>query len=84
MLNPTHFKLDSQQFAQPLDNRILQIDYEDYQEVESQILPQNIRVIAVEAKDETIIDMELRSVTLNENLRFPFKIPSGFDEIVIK
>jgi outer membrane biogenesis lipoprotein LolB len=84
LLNPTHFKLDSQQFAQPLDNRILQIDYEDYQEVESQILPQNIRVIAVEAKDETIIDMELKSVTLNENLRFPFKIPSGFDEIVIK
>ena len=56
LLNPTHFKLDSQQFAQPLDNRILQIDYEEYQEVERQILPQNIRLIAVEAKDETIID----------------------------
>ena len=84
LLNPTHFKLDSQQFAQPMDNRMLQIDYKGYQEVEEQILPQNIRVIAVEAQDETIIDMELRSIILNESLRFPFKIPSGFDEIVIK
>lgn len=84
LLNPSHFKLDSQQFTQPLDRRILQIDYEGYQEVEKQILPQNIRVIAVEEEYETIIDMELRGVTLNEALRFPFKIPSGFDEIVIK
>lgn len=84
LLNPSHFKLDSQQFAQPLDYRMLQIDYADYQEVEKQILPQSIRVIAVEAEDETIIDMELKGVTLNEDLRFPFKIPSGFEEIVIK
>ena len=61
-----------------------QIDYKNYQEVEKQILPQSIRVIAVEAEDETIIDMELKGVTLNEDLRFPFKIPSGFEEIVIK
>ncbi|MBT8303257.1 MAG: DUF4292 domain-containing protein, partial [Bacteroidia bacterium] len=34
--------------------------------------------------DETIIDMEYRSVSLNEELRFPFRIPSGYDEIIIK
>jgi hypothetical protein len=27
--------------------------------------------------------MEYRSVSLNEDLRFPFKIPSGFKEISI-
>ena len=84
LLNPSHFKLDSQQFAQPLDNRMLQIDYKGYQEVEKQILPQNIRVIALEENEETVISMELKSVTLNSELRFPFRIPSGFDEIVIK
>ena len=84
LLNPSHFKMDSQQFAQPLDNRMLQIDYNGYQEIEKQILPQNIRVIALEENEETVISMELKSVTLNSELRFPFRIPSGFDEIVIK
>ena len=84
LLNPSHFKMDSQQFAQPTDNRMLQIDYKGYQEIEKQVLPQNIRVIALEQREETIIDMEFRSVALNNDLRFPFRIPSGFDEIVIK
>ena len=84
LLNPSHFKMDSQQLAQPLERRFLQIDYKDYQEVEKQIIPQNIKVYAVENDTETIIDMELKSVSLNQELRFPFRIPSGFDEIVIE
>lgn len=84
LLNPSHFKMDSQQLAQPLERRFLQIDYEDYQEVDKQIIPQNIKVYAVEDNTETIIDMELKSVNLNQDLRFPFRIPSGFDEIVIE
>jgi len=84
LLNPSHFKMDSQQFAQPQDNRILQIDYQDYQKVDKQTLPQNIKIIAVESLDETIIDLEYRSVALNEKIRFPFRIPSGYKEIEIK
>ena len=84
LLNPSHFLMDSQQLAQPLERRMLQIDYKNYQEVEKHILPQNIRVIAVEDTEETIIDMELKSVSLNNDLRFPFRIPSGFKEIEIE
>lgn len=84
LLNPAHFKMDSQQFAQPLENRILQIDYKNYQEVDKQKLPQSIKIIALESYDETIIDLEYKSVALNENIRFPFRIPSGYKEIEIK
>ena len=84
LINPTHFKMDSQQFAQPQENRILQIDYKDYQMVDRQTLPQNIKIIAVESLDETIIDLEYKSVALNEKIRFPFRIPSGYKEIEIK
>lgn len=84
LLNPRHFKMDSQQLAQPQENRLLQIDYKDYQEVESQAFPQNIRILAVESNDETIVDLEYKSITLNENLRFPFRIPSGYKEIELK
>lgn len=84
LLNPSHFKMDSQQIAQELSNRFLQVDYKGYQEVDKQIIPEKVSVVALEGSFETIINMEFRSVSLDENLRFPFRIPSGFDEIVIK
>lgn len=81
LISPTHFKIISQQLSQPQEQRHLQIDYKSYQEVDKQILPENIKVIAVEADEEFVLDMEFKAVSLNEKLRFPFKIPSGFKEI---
>lgn len=81
LLNPSHFKITSQQISQPQELRHLQIDYLSYQEVDKQTLPKQIKVIAVEATREMILEMEFKGVSLNENVRFPFKIPSGFDEI---
>lgn len=83
LLNPSHFKMDSQQFYQPSKRRILEIDYKSYQKVNKQILPENLKIIAVEEAEEVSIEMEYRSVSLNEDLRFPFNIPSGFKEIII-
>ncbi|NQX86906.1 MAG: DUF4292 domain-containing protein [Flavobacteriaceae bacterium] len=84
LLNPEHFKMNSQQLAEPLKRRLLQIDYKQYQEVKGQMLPQEIKIIAVEDDSETSLNMVFKSVSLNDQLRFPFKIPSGFKEIVIQ
>lgn len=84
LLNPSHFKMDSQQISQLQESRMLQVDYLKYQEVGKQKLPEVVKIIALDSGDETIIDMEYRSVSLNEKLRFPFRIPSGYDEIVLK
>lgn len=81
LLDPIHFKVKSQQISQPKEFRHLQIDYLTYQEVEKQTLPENIKIIAVEANKESIIDLEFKNITLNEDLSFPYKIPSGFKEI---
>ena len=81
LLDASHFKINSQQLAQVKEQRMLQIDYTSYQEVDKQKLPEHIKINAVEANEETIIKLELKNVSLNENLRFPFKIPSGFKEI---
>ncbi|WP_027138153.1 DUF4292 domain-containing protein [Gaetbulibacter saemankumensis] len=81
LLDPVHFKLKSQQISQPSEYRHLQIDYTSFQEVQKEKIPERIRVIAVEANDEVIIDLEFKNVMLNHNVRFPFKIPSGFKAI---
>lgn len=81
LLDPVRFKVKSQQISQPKEFRHLQIDYLTYQEVDKQTLPENIKIIAVEANKETNIELEFRNITLNENISFPYKIPSGFKEI---
>lgn len=81
LLDPVHFKMKSQQISQPKELRHLQIDYLSYQEVDKQVLPERIKIIAVEANEEVAIELEFKGVTLNEDLKFPFSIPSGFKEI---
>ena len=81
LIDPSHFKVKSQQISQLEELRHLQIDYTAYQKVEGQLLPERIKVNAVEATEEIVLSLEFKSVTLNDDLRFPFKIPSGFDEI---
>lgn len=83
LLDPSYFKVKSQQISQPKEHRHLQIDYLSYQEVEKQMLPERLKIIVVEVNEETIIDLEFKSVSLNQDLRFPFKIPSGFKAITL-
>lgn len=84
LFNPAHFKMDSQQISQADTNRFLEVDYLAYQNVNKQTLPQNIKIIAVEGGEETTIELEYKYVKLNDPIRFPFKIPSGFEEIILK
>lgn len=81
LVNPSLFKVTSQQLSQMSEQRHLQIDYLAHQEVDKQVLPEHVKVIAVEGTDEMIAELEFKSVSLNEDLRFPFKIPSGFKKI---
>lgn len=81
LLNPSHYKVTSQQISQFTEQRHLQIDYLSHQEIDKEILPEHIKVIAVERSKEMIAELEFKSVTLNDDLRFPFKVPSGFKEI---
>lgn len=84
LFNPTHFKMDSQQLSQPQKMRFLELDYTNYQVIEKEILPKNIKIIAIEENEELNVELEYKSVSLNQDLRFPFKIPSRFEEIKIE
>jgi hypothetical protein len=84
LMNASHFKLNSLQMAQSVKRRFLQVDYKSYQDIEKNVIPKEIKIIAVEDTDEALIDMEIRSVTLNGEVRFPFRIPSGYKEIELK
>lgn len=84
LLNPSNYKANAQQLIQDNDNRGLTVTYEDYQNVNGLIFPENIRIIANEGGSSTNIDLTYRSLSFNEEVSFPFDIPSGYDEISLK
>ena len=82
-IEPDNFKISSQQLAQPLKKRVLDIEYRNYQKVNEKILPNEIVITAIEANTKNIIDIDYRSIEFNRTLNFPYKIPKGFKKIVI-
>ncbi|WP_281847404.1 DUF4292 domain-containing protein [Olleya namhaensis] len=80
-VNPSHFKMDSQEISQPQEKRILHIDYLTYQEVDKKTIPEQTKILAIEDQEQLEINLELKSVKLNEKIRFPFTIPSGYKKI---
>lgn len=83
-INPSNFKLKSQEIAQPKELRIFTVDYNSYQNVAEQLIPLLINMTMVEKTSETQIDITYRNVSLNQELRFPFKIPSNYKDIQIE
>ncbi len=84
LINPTHFKMQSLQLQQQKEKRFLQVDYTAYQNVNEHILPKGINIVAVEDNKQVSVTMDIKQVSVDEPVRFPFKIPSGYKEIVIK
>ena len=82
-VEPKNFKIATQQIAQPEENRRLQAEY-TYQDISGKVMPNEIHIVALENRNRTTIDLSFKNVELNRNLNFPYKIPKGFDEIILK
>jgi len=83
-IEPQNFKISTQQLAQPLKKRLLHINYKNYQQKDNRILPDEVGITAIDKEERTIIAIEYRNMEFNRSLNFPYKIPRGFDEIVLK
>lgn len=82
-INPINFKLDKQQLSSKKATQTLLIEYPKYLNVSDESFPQIITITAKQPKQTIQINMEFRSVEFDKNLRFPFKIPSGYKKISI-
>ena len=80
-INPGSFKLEGQSVYQPLENRSLDVNYQSFQAIDAQLFPKSITIKVLENQKETSLKLNLKSVILNQPLRFPFKMPSGFKPI---
>lgn len=83
LFNPEHFKMDSQQVTQETEGRHLEVNYKTYQTIEAEILPETIKVNALQKDESLVVNLEFKNIELNKKLSYPFKIPSGFEPIVL-
>ena len=83
-INPISFKLDAQEISQSLKQNTLKIKYQSYQKATGLVLPENMTITAINANELTTLNLNLKSVNLDQPIRFPFSIPKGFKAIELK
>lgn len=76
-----HFTLQKEELSQKDENRSVVISYPNYQKVEGSLLPSEI---FIEANSEKSVKLKIRydKISLNEELSFPFSIPSSSKNII--
>ena len=80
-INPENYKLNNQSFLQHKKNRKIEFTYHNFQMINNQLFP---KLMSVELKNEnnrTAIELNFKSLNLNNTERYPFKIPSGYTQI---
>lgn len=77
-----NYLLEKGTINQASKNRNLEIRYPSYKEENGIFLPNEINIKA-EQKDKLTIDIEYKNTTFNENLSYPYSVPSGYTAVEI-
>ena len=82
--DPSNYKLKREELKSPNKEQSLSIVYKEYSNLDKSLFPKGFLIRANSEESETKIDITYRNVVFNTMLRFPFKIPNGYNEIELK
>ena len=77
-----NYLLKKETITQASQNRNLEIRYPSYKEEKGMFLPNEINIKA-EQKSKVTIDIEYKNTTFNEDLNYPYSVPSGYTAVEI-
>lgn len=80
-LNASNFKLNKQEIRQEKKNKLLSIEYKDYQNIDNVSFPSAILVLAEDDKNKNSVSIHYKNVVFDLDLKYPFNIPSGYKEM---
>jgi hypothetical protein len=83
-LEPEKYLLQKEQISQPSENRMLEIRYSDTKTFDQGTIPTAIEINAVQPKGKTDINLNYNNITFNEELSFPYSVPSDYKKVIIK
>lgn len=78
-----NFLLKEQQLSQPAQNRRLEVRYPTYNDFGGVFLPAQLQIDAHHPEGQTKIGIRYQSVELNQEMSFPYSVPSGYEKINI-
>jgi hypothetical protein len=81
-IHPINYKIEKQEIRTFENNRFLSINYANYREIENVSIPGSVEIIAKDNHNNATIRFDFKSVKLDEELSFPYKIPSGYKRII--
>lgn len=83
-LDGEKYLIQKEEISQPSENRTLQIAYSDSKNFDQGTLPTSIEINAVQPKGKTSINLNYNNISFNEELSFPYSVPSGYKKVSIK
>lgn len=84
LIDKTTFRLLSQQMVSLKGNREIAVFYPTYTRRNYFFFPEKIDIIVHKKEDNTEINIDFRSFEINQPVKFPFDMPTGYKEIQIK
>lgn len=78
------FLLKKQEIIQQEKNRMVTVNYPNFQTVSKLILPTDLTILAQQEKGKTAINIDYKSISVNEEMTFPYSVPEGYERIFIK
>ncbi|MFD2942331.1 DUF4292 domain-containing protein [Flavobacterium notoginsengisoli] len=83
-LDAEKYLIQKEEISQPAENRSLQIAYSDSKTFNQGTLPTSIEINALQPKGKTSINLNYNNISFNEELSFPYSVPSGYKKITIQ
>ncbi|WP_300565061.1 DUF4292 domain-containing protein [Flavobacterium sp.] len=83
VFNESDFSLKRQEITQQTPARKLLVNYLNYKTFPESVLPGELLIFATEEDKTTSISIAYKNATFNEDLSFPYSVPSGYERIII-
>ncbi|WP_163398615.1 DUF4292 domain-containing protein [Flavobacterium fluviatile] len=83
-LEPEKYLLQKEQISQTAENNMLEIKYSDNKVFNQGTLPTTIEINAIHPKGKTDINLNYNTISFDEELSFPYSVPSGYKKVIIQ
>lgn len=83
-LDPEKYLVQKEEISQPSENIKLEINYSDTKTFSQGTIPTTLIINALQPKGTTNINLNYNNISFNEELSFPYSVPSGYKKVLIK
>lgn len=83
-LDPEKYLVQKEEISQSSENIKLEINYSDTKTFSQGTIPTTLVINALQPKGTTNINLNYNNISFNEELSFPYSVPSGYKKVLIK